>query len=548
MDKNNKNSGESKLDYYLWVDKVVDLLKERKDKKHVVHGMWTPSGFFHIGNSRAELLIPGFVHQNLRINGLKSEHNFIIDDFDDFDKVPEGLKINKEDFEPYLGKPLRDVPSPVEGFESWADYFADGVVSIIDKFGVKPNILSSYDSYKKGSYDRTIKTVLNKSEEIRLIWGEITKSVKPKGWIPVMIVCENCGRLATTKVVSWDGKEVEYICNQHRDYVNGCRHRGKVKPEKGRAKLPWRIHWAATWNVYGTTFETAGKDHFAAGGSVESSQAFCRQIFKSQPPLQTPTEFLLVDDTKLSGSVGNVISLKDWLEFAEPELLRFMMASYKPKTVINFDLHSNKFFLLADRYDEAERVFFEKKDKKEKREKQLVEIYKFSQVKEIQEKMPVQLNYSNAAMIVQTFPDKPLKELVEILHSRGWIHKKTLSALDKDILLRRLQLSKNWLDKYAPDDVKFTVQEQVPKGLELSNKEKKALHMVVDALKEKKWNEKTLFEEFYNICKKINIKNTDFFRAAYNVLLNKDRGPKLAPFIITLGEERVIRLFEGVFK
>ena len=186
--------------------------------------------------------------------------------------------------------------------------------------------------------------------------------------------------------------------------------------------------------------------------------------------------------------------------------------------------------------------------KKEKREKQLVEIYKFSQVKEIQEKMPVQLNYSNAAMIVQTFPDKPLKELVEILHSRGWIHKKTLSALDKDILLRRLQLSKNWLDKYAPDDVKFTVQEQVPKGLELSSKEKKALHLVVDALKEKKWNEKTLFEEFYNICKKINIKNTDFFRAAYNVLLNKDRGPKLAPFIITLGEERVIRLFEGVFK
>ena len=40
------------------------------------------------------------------------------------------------------------------------------------------------------------------------------------------------------------------------------------------------------------------------------------------------------------------------------------------------------------------------------------------------------------------------------------------------------------------------------------------------------------------------IKNTDFFRAAYNVLLNKDRGPKLAPFILALGEEKVIRLFE----
>ncbi len=221
----------------------------------------------------------------------------------------------------------------------------------------------------------------------------------------------------------------------------------------------------------------------------------------------------MVDNTKLSGSTGNVISLKDWLEFAEPELLRFMMASYKPQTVINFDLHSNKFFLLADRYDEAERAFFEKKDEKEKREIQLTEIYKFSQVKGIQDKMPVQLNYSNAAMIVQTFPDKPLKELIDILHSHSWIHRKTLNSFDKDRLLKRLELSKKWLEKYASEDVKFTVQEEVPKGLKLSSKEKEALALVVKALKEKEWEQKKLFEEFYNICQKVKIKNTDFFRA-----------------------------------
>ncbi|MDP6265893.1 MAG: hypothetical protein QF584_03905, partial [Candidatus Woesearchaeota archaeon] len=86
----------------------------------------------------------------------------------------------------------------------------------------------------------------------------------------------------------------------------------------------------------------------------------------------------------------------------------------------------------------------------------------------------------------------------------------------------------------------------VSKDLKLSGKEKEALHLVVKALKAKKWSEKKLFEEFYNICKKVNIKNTDFFRAAYNVLLNKDRGPKLAPFILALGKEKVIELFEKV--
>ena len=238
----------------------------------------------------------------------------------------------------------------------------------MEKFGIKPNIISAYDSYKNGLYDKTIKIALDKAEEVRKLWADITKSDKPKGWLPAMPVCENCGKSATTKATEWDGKTLKYICSQEREYANPCKYKGEMKPEKGNVKLPWRLHWAAGWYIYGTTFETAGKDHFAASSSVETGHAFCKEIFKKEPPLQIPTEFLLLDNTKLSGSAGDVISLSKWLSFAEPELLRFMMASYKPQTVINFDLHSNKFFLLADRYEEAERVFF-KKEKKKKKEK-----------------------------------------------------------------------------------------------------------------------------------------------------------------------------------
>ena len=90
------------------------------------------------------------------------------------------------------------------------------------------------------------------------------------------------------------------------------------------------------------------------------------------------------------------------------------------------------------------------------------------------------------------------------------------------------------------------MQHDVPKNLKLNSKEKEALKLLVNALKEKEWEQKKLFEEFYNICQKVGIKNTDFFKAAYNVLLIKDRGPKLAPFILTLGQERIIELFEKV--
>ena len=38
----------------------------------------------------------------------------------------------------------------------------------------------------------------------------------------------------------------------------------------------------------------------------------------------------------------------------------------------------------------------------------------------------------------------------------------------------------------------------------------------------------------------------DFFKVCYNILINKDKGPKLAPFIVTLGKERVIELLKKV--
>lgn len=551
MDKNKQSNAQSyknnsEIEHYTWIEKVIDELKRKDAKKHVIDGMWTPSGYFHIGNSRAELLIPTFVGEGLREAGLPFEYNFIIDDFDDFDKIPSGINVSKKEFEQYLGKPLKDVPSPVQGFKSWVDYFSDGVVPLAREFGTNPKIRSSYGAYKEGLYDDAIRSVLDKADEVRRIWKEIANAEKPKGWLPVMIVCENCGRSSTTKVTSWNGEEVEYICNQDRDYANGCKHKGKAKPAKGRAKLPWRLHWPATWKIYGTTFETGGKDHFAAGSSVDTGRAFCKRIFNCEPPFQMPTEFVVLDGQKLSGSSGNVISLRDWLEFAEPELLRFMMVSYKPQSVINFDLHSNKFFLLSDRYDEAEKVYFEKKDDPDKREKQLITLYKFSQVKEIPERMPVQLDYSNATIAVQSFPNIPIKELAEILHAKGWIHRKTLAQFDKERLIKRLQLARNWLDKYASDDVKFVVQDKVPENLKLGHKEKEALRLLAKSLKEKEWQQQDLFQEFYSICQTVGIKNTDFFKTAYNVLLNKDRGPKLAPFILALGKEKVIGLFEGV--
>ena len=44
----------------------------------------------------------------------------------------------------------------------------------------------------------------------------------------------------------------------------------------------------------------------------------------------------------------------------------------------------------------------------------------------------------------------------------------------------------------------------------------------------------------------MNINVKDFFETCYNVLINKEKGPKLASFILTIGKNKVIKLFEKV--
>jgi lysyl-tRNA synthetase class 1 len=62
-------------------------------------------------------------------------------------------------------------------------------------------------------------------------------------------------------------------------------------------------------------------------------------------------------------------------------------------------------------------------------------------------------------------------------------------------------------------------------------------------LKKKKFNEKRLFNEFYSISKDINLEPKEFFKVAYKALINKEKGPKLAPFIIEVGQEKASKIF-----
>ena len=150
----------------LWSEKVADDVIARHKEPYVVEGMWTPSGFFHIGNARPEVFTPYAVRRAIEDKGKKVSQNFILDDFDAVRKIPQGLGIKPEDEKKYIGFPCATAPSPIPGFKTWAEAFVSQLKKFAPNFGLDLNFISAYDTYNKGKLNDLILLTLDQSEEI----------------------------------------------------------------------------------------------------------------------------------------------------------------------------------------------------------------------------------------------------------------------------------------------------------------------------------------------------------------------------------------------
>jgi len=249
--------------------------------------------------------------------------------------------------------------------------------------------------------------------------------------------------IATTTIASnWNGKTVDYGCS-------ACGNKGTVNPLNGNCKLHWRVDWPARWSIFGVDFESCGKDHASLGGSVHTAKPICKEIFKTEPPVIKPAEFIQLQGAKMSGSVGNLVSLKQWLEVANPELYRFMILSYRPDTAIEFDIAGNSFLLLHDRFERAERLFYKwEKSINESADAKLVRAYELSLIEKSFGKLNVQLPFSSAILLSQLFDGKSWDSIADFLKSSGNVKGK-ISSPEKKQVLGKLSKTKFWIEKYG---------------------------------------------------------------------------------------------------
>ncbi len=521
-------------EHVFWAEKVVDEITKQKRKEYVCEGMWTPSGYFHIGNARPEIFTPYSVYKTLTDRGFNARQNLIIDDFDPIDKIPKGIPVKKEDENKFVGIPCRLAPSPFEGFDSWADYFRSQLTDVIDQFGLDLNIISSYNCYKEGKFNDLITFSLDHSKEIVEVWNKIAGSDKPTSFLPVVVTCEQCGKSLFSKAVSWDGKKVSYECK--------CGFKGETNPLNGATKLHWRVHWVASWIVNNVAFESGGKDHFSKGGSVDVGQALMKEVFKKPVPYQLPTEFVQLKGAKMSGSVGNLFGLKEWLEVASPELFRFMFFSYKPNSAIDFSLQDNSFILLNERFERAERIYFgEDKAENERIEAKLKNAYSLAVIAKPGKKIPLQIPYSFAVQLSQLLnPKTDFEKITGLLKQTGHLTQNP-SAEEKKKLLELFGRAASWVEKYAPEKYKLSFIEKVSEK-EISAMDetaRKVLPGVVEKISSLD-SAKEIQTLIYEIAKANNIPPKQMFKTVYLALTGKEFGPRAGLLILALGKKRCL--------
>ncbi len=542
----NHKGNNKTFDHIFWSDQLAkQIIKREKffylDKfffpfdEYTVKTSASLSGVLHIGRL-SDTIRGESVVTALKDAGAKTRFIWVAENMDPLRKVPKGVPA---DFEKYIGVPVTDIPDAEGCHKSYADHHMEEYFKVVDDFvTAKMEKFSMRDEYKKGNFNPYIKKILGKIDEIKEIQNRYRTNPLKKNWSPWTPICENCGKIVTPHVLNFENGIVTYVC---RDYefetttATGCRFKGENDPLNGNGKLLWKSEWAAQWARWKVVSEGAGKEYQVPNSAWWINGEIVEKVLEFPMPVPIFYEHIIIDNQKMSASIGNVVYPKDWLEVAPTELLRMF---YNKRLMTTRSFSWRDLPNLYDEYDKIAKVYFgDLKLENEKETAHYKRLFAVSHGKDV--KKPIELGFSHAAVIAQIFQNE--EDAVASMEKTCHYSKEEHSRI-----FERLRKAKIWLNKYAPDDIKFEVQKHAPKDIKLAEKEKEALHDIAKLLKEKEYDEKSLFSEFYNISKKLELKPEDFFKAAYKVLLNREKGPKLAPFILALGKEKVAKLFDGV--
>ncbi|MDR3325370.1 MAG: lysine--tRNA ligase [Spirochaetaceae bacterium] len=518
-----------------WADETAEKIIREKGEKalYTCASGITPSGTVHIGNFR-EIISVDLVVRALRDAGKGVRFIYSWDDYDVFRKVPLNMP-KREELEKTLRFPITMVPDPWGRDSSYARHHEVDVETMLPVVGIAPEFLHQTERYRAGLYAGGMRRALEKRDELRRILDKFRdEEHKIQGeWWPVSVFCGACKR-DDTEIDGWDGEwGVSYRCN-----LCGHAETADLRGAKGGGvKLLWRVDWPMRWAHEGVDFEPAGKDHHSQGGSFDTARLVCKEVYGYDAPVTFRYDFIGIKGKggKMSSSKGEVVDLKELLRVYTPELVRYLFAGTRPNTefTISFDLDVIKIY---EDYDRTERIAF-KAEAAKSEEIFLKErrIYELSQTGAVPEALPYQA---------------PFRHLCSLLQIADGDIEKTIAALpdvqdeQRERLVQRCRCAVNWLEEDAPEEFRFKLRGAGEKAplTEAECGAVKALRDGVVAHIEEYADDKACAAAIYEAAERSGVDGKMLFRAAYQALIGKDQGPRLANFLRVVEKGRLLSI------
>ena len=142
---------------------------------------------------------------------------------------------------------------------------------------------------------------------------------------------------------------------------------------------------------------------------------------------------------------------------------------------------------------------------------------------------PIALPYRHLVTLAQS--KKDTNEIVKALKRTGEMDNLTKGEMKN--LDERINCIHGWLEKYAPESVKFVIQKETP-NIEFDEEDMKKIRHLKEKMSEIKWNPDSIHNAFYELQETNQIPAKEYFRIMYNVILGKGKGPRLGFFLATM--------------
>jgi len=524
-----------------WLDALVDELEEklrgRGREVLVFNGGLSVSGLQHIGRLRGEVLIPEAVRRELERRGFRVRQLLTIYTQDPWKGKKEQLQAfrDPEEAKRYIGWPLIRVPDPEGCHGNWVEhYWSDFGPYLKDFTDGRIEVVTTTDLYRGRLKEFTLRLVIPRREEVRRVINKYRgRKPYPPGWIPVEPICSGCGRIDSTEATQLldGGERVRYRCRH-------CGHEGVARIED--SKLNWRLEWVGVWWSLNVDFEPYGKDHATPGGSRDSCNELAVKVFGFQPPEGLPYEWVAIRvggreaDMTSSGFVG--VTPREWLEVAHPQILRFLYFLHPPMKKIVVDMAEIPSYY--SQYYRAERIYFGLEEAGDEEEAEVLRrTYELSHPREPPREPPSQPPYSHVAIIVQVVPrDKLPEEALRRLKRAGHLKDDEYSIRWATELVWK---ALNWVERYAPERLKFRIPEEVPEEAAREIRDPDRLEAAAKALEAvEEWTEDSVKEALVRFGEGMSGRERrEFYRDFYLAFVAKPYGPRAAPLLAVLGKE-----------